>query len=68
MGTFSIWHILIIGALVLVVFGGGGKISSLLGDAGRGMKAFKDGLKETVIIKKRAVRTARFFIGRSEEA
>jgi len=46
MGTFSIWHILIIAALVLVVFGGGGKISSLLGDAGRGMKAFKDGLKD----------------------
>ncbi len=46
MGAFSIWHILIIGALVLVVFGGGAKISGLLGDAGRGMKAFKDGLKD----------------------
>lgn len=48
MGTFSIWHILIFAVLAMVVFGGRGKISSLLGDAGRGMKAFKDGLKDEV--------------------
>ena len=46
MGTFSIWHILLIAAVVLVIFGGGGKISGLLGDAGRGLKAFKTGLKD----------------------
>ncbi len=46
MGGLSIWHWLIIGAIVLVVFGGGGKISSMMGDAGRGLKAFKDGMKD----------------------
>jgi sec-independent protein translocase protein TatA len=46
MGGLSIWHWLIIAAIVLVIFGGGGKLSSLLGDAGKGMKAFKDGLKD----------------------
>ncbi len=46
MGGMSIWHWLIIGAIVLVVFGGGGKISSMMGDAGKGLKAFKDGLKD----------------------
>jgi len=46
MGGLSIWHWLIIGAIVLVIFGGGGKLSQLMGDAGKGMKAFKDGLKD----------------------
>ena len=46
MGGLSIWHWLIIGAIVLVIFGGGGKISSMMGDAGRGLKAFKDGMKD----------------------
>ena len=46
MGTFSIWHLLIMAAIALVIFGGGGKLSSLLGDAGRGLKAFKTGLKD----------------------
>ncbi len=46
MGGLSIWHWLIIGAIVLVIFGGGGKISAMMGDAGKGLKAFKDGLKD----------------------
>ena len=46
MGSLSIWHWLIAGALLLVLFGGGGKISSMMGDAGKGLKAFKDGLKD----------------------
>jgi len=28
------------------VFGGRGKLSGLMGDAGRGIKAFREGLKE----------------------
>ena len=46
MGTFSIWHWLIVLAVVLVLFGGGGKISKLMGDFGKGLKSFKKGIKE----------------------
>lgn len=45
MGAFSIWHILIIAVLALLLFGGRGKISSLMGDAAKGVRAFRDGLK-----------------------
>ena len=45
MGSFSPWHLLILGLLVLLVFGGRGKISSIMGDAAKGIKAFRDGLK-----------------------
>lgn len=46
MGTFSIWHWIIVLVVVLVLFGGGGKLSRLMGDAARGITAFKKGLKE----------------------
>ncbi len=46
MGSMSTWHWLIIGAIVLVIFGGDGKLASLMGDAGKGMRAFKEGLKD----------------------
>ena len=46
MGTFSIWHWLIVLVVVLVLFGGGGKIPKLMRDMGKGITAFKKGLKE----------------------
>ncbi|MDH5748106.1 MAG: twin-arginine translocase TatA/TatE family subunit [Rhodospirillales bacterium] len=46
MGAFSIWHWLIVLVVVLVLFGGKGKISSLMGDFGKGLKSFKKGMKE----------------------
>ena len=46
MGTFSIWHWLVVLAVVLVLFGGKGKISSLMGDFGKGLKSFKKGIKD----------------------
>jgi len=46
MGTFSIWHWLIVLVVVLVLFGGGGKIPKLMRDMGMGINAFKKGLKE----------------------
>lgn len=46
MGTFSIWHWLVVLAVVLVLFGGGGKVSRLMGDFGKGLKSFKKGMKE----------------------
>ncbi len=46
MGTLSIWHLLILAAIALVLFGGRGKVSDLMGDFGRGVNSFKKGLAE----------------------
>ena len=46
MGTFSVWHWLIVLVVVLVLFGGGGKSPKLMRDMGQGVNAFKKGLKE----------------------
>ncbi len=46
MGSFSIWHWIIVGAVVLLLFGGKGKISELMGDFAKGIKSFKKGLSE----------------------
>ena len=46
MGTFSIWHLLILGAIALILFGGRGKVSDLMGDFGKGINSFKKGLAE----------------------
>ncbi len=40
------WQILIVLALVLLLFGGRGKISAIMGDMGKGITSFKKGLKE----------------------
>ena len=46
MGSFSIWHWLVVGAVLLVVFGGRGKISDMMGDVAKGIKAFKKGMAD----------------------
>ena len=46
MGGLSIWHWIIVGAVVLIVFGGKGKISDIMGDVAKGIKSFKRGLAE----------------------
>jgi sec-independent protein translocase protein TatA len=46
MGSFSIWHWMIVLLVVMVMFGGRGKISSLMGDFAEGIKAFKKGMAE----------------------
>ena len=46
MGSFSIWHWLIVLAVALLLFGGGGKIKKIMGDMGSGITAFKKGLKD----------------------
>jgi sec-independent protein translocase protein TatA len=45
MGSFSIWHWLIVLVIVAILFGGRGKLSGIMGDAAKGIRAFKDGLK-----------------------
>ena len=44
MGALSVWHIVIVAAIILLLFGGQGKISDLMSDVGRGIKAFRIGL------------------------
>lgn len=46
MGSFSIWHLLIVLVVVLVLFGGGGKLSKIMGDLGAGIKDFKKNIKD----------------------
>ncbi|MBC27647.1 MAG: hypothetical protein CMM41_10615 [Rhodospirillaceae bacterium] len=40
------WEILILVALALLVFGGRGKISQIMGDFGKGLKNFKQNIKD----------------------
>lgn len=46
MGSFSIWHWLVVLAVILVLFGGGNKISGLMGDLAKGIKSFKKNMAE----------------------
>ena len=46
MGSFSIWHWLVVGVIVLLLFGGKGKISDLMGDFAKGIKSFKKGMQD----------------------
>jgi sec-independent protein translocase protein TatA len=46
MGTFSVWHWLIFLVIALLLFGGSGKISSIMGDVAKGIKSFKKGMTD----------------------
>jgi sec-independent protein translocase protein TatA len=46
MGGLSVWHWLIFLAVALLLFGGSGKISSIMGDVAKGIKSFKKGMAE----------------------
>lgn len=46
MGSMSWIHWVIVIGIVALLFGGRGKLSSIMGDAAKGIKAFKDGLKD----------------------
>ncbi|HVK41686.1 MAG TPA: twin-arginine translocase TatA/TatE family subunit [Phenylobacterium sp.] len=47
MGAMSWMHWAIVAVVVLLLFGGRGKLSGLMGDAAKGVRAFRDGLKDT---------------------
>jgi sec-independent protein translocase protein TatA len=51
MGGFSIWHWLVVLAIVLLLFGGN-KISNVMGEFGKGLKSFKKGLEEDPVSEK----------------
>jgi sec-independent protein translocase protein TatA len=46
MGSFSLWHWLIVALVILVLFGRG-RISEMMGDFGKGISSFKKGMAET---------------------
>ena len=46
MGSLSIWHWLIVIIVAVLLFGGRGKITGIMGDFAKGIKAFKSGMKE----------------------
>ena len=55
LGSFSIWHWLIVLAVVLLLFGRG-KIPELMGDFAKGIKNFKKGMSdedETTVVQER---------------
>jgi len=45
MGFGSVWHWVIVALVVLVLFGRG-RISEMMGDLGKGIKSFKQGMSE----------------------
>jgi sec-independent protein translocase protein TatA len=46
MGGLSIWHWIIVGGVAFLLFGGRFKISDVMGDVAKGIKAFKKGLAD----------------------
>jgi sec-independent protein translocase protein TatA len=46
MGGMSIWHWIIVGGVLLLLFGGKGKISDIMGDFAKGVKSFKKGMAD----------------------
>jgi sec-independent protein translocase protein TatA len=46
MGSFGPLHWLLLAAVVLLLFGGRGKLSEIMGDFAKGIKSFKKGLSE----------------------
>lgn len=45
MGGFSIWHWLVVGLVILLLFGKG-RFSDMMGDVAKGLKSFKKGMSE----------------------
>jgi sec-independent protein translocase protein TatA len=46
MGGLSIWHWLLVLGVVLLLFGGGNKLSNVMGDFAKGIKSFKKNMSE----------------------
>lgn len=59
MGSLSIWHWLIFLVVVLLMFGGSGKISAIMGDVAKGIKSFRKGLSDDEEEAKKAAEAAR---------
>ena len=68
MGEFSLAHILVVAVVALVLFGRG-KVSSLMGEVGRGISAFKKGIGEgaaTPLVAQSESQTPELIVAKSE--
>lgn len=63
MGTMSVWHWLIFLGIALLLFGGSGKISSIMGDVAKGIKSFKKGMQDDEDVAKSAPETPKALDG-----
>jgi sec-independent protein translocase protein TatA len=45
MGSFSLWHLIILLVIIMVLFGAG-RIPRVMGDFAKGIKSFKEGMKD----------------------
>ena len=57
MGSFSLWHILILAIILLLLFGGK-RFSAMMGDVAKGLKSFKQGMSEEDEVKQQQQRPA----------
>ena len=46
MGGLSFWHLALAAVVILILFGGKGKLSDIMGDFAKGIKSFKKGLSD----------------------
>lgn len=58
MGGFSLWHWLIVGLVILLLFGKG-RFSDMMGDVAKGLKSFKKGMTEDEEAEQRRIATER---------
>jgi sec-independent protein translocase protein TatA len=58
MGGFSIWHWLVVGVIILLLFGKG-RFSEMMGDVAKGLKSFKKGMSEDEEVAARAAEPPR---------
>ncbi|PSC02770.1 twin-arginine translocase TatA/TatE family subunit [Alsobacter soli] len=57
MGGVSIWHWIVVGIVVMLLFGRG-KVSDLMGDVAKGIKSFKKGMQDDEVEAQAASRPA----------
>ncbi|WP_105384729.1 twin-arginine translocase TatA/TatE family subunit [Neorhizobium alkalisoli] len=67
MGSFSVWHWLIVLVIVLVLFGRG-KIPELMGDVAKGIKSFKKGITDDDASEANGTTTAKTVDHKPDEA
>ena len=58
MGGFSLWHWLIVGLVILLLFGKG-RFSDMMGDVAKGLKSFKKGMSEEEEVEQRRIAAER---------
>jgi len=66
MGSFSIWHWLVVGIVLLLLFGKG-RFSEMMGDVAKGIKSFKKGMTEDEEAAERAAAEQRRIDSRAAE-